>query len=60
MPEQLLIKLIGAKRICYIEAWISLSNDGETPCLHGIIRHTAGGPKHEHVFLHTKKGWIKC
>ncbi len=60
MPENLLIKLIGAKRVHFINAWLELNGGGTTPALHGIIQHVKNGPKHEHKFLHTKKGWVKC
>ena len=60
MTEQLLVRLTGAKRVYFAEAWISLDNDGITPKLFGTIQHIKNGPKHRHTFLYIKKGWIKC
>jgi len=60
MPEELFKKLIGAKRVHDVSAWLHLGADGVTPYLRGLIRHIKDGPAHEHVFLHTKKGWVKC
>jgi len=60
MTRQLIIRLSGAKRIYRAEAYISLDNDGITPKLFGTIQHVKDGPKHEHVFLFTEKGWVKC